>query len=73
MFPLECLDEPSVDVTVQGQGEETFAEIADRLAAAAARWKAVPDAPRGSRMAGCSKIPRAHSCRSTVSVRMTIG
>lgn len=33
MFPRECLGEPSVDVTVQGQGEETFAEIVDRLAA----------------------------------------
>src|ERR1700739_400378 len=24
MFARECLDEPSVDVTVRGQGEETF-------------------------------------------------
>ena len=32
MFGNECLDEPSVDVTVQGQGEATFAEIVDRLA-----------------------------------------
>lgn len=32
MFPQECLDEPSVDVTVQGQGETTFAEIVQRLA-----------------------------------------
>jgi anaerobic magnesium-protoporphyrin IX monomethyl ester cyclase len=32
MFATECLDEPSVDVTVQGQGEETFAEIVRRLA-----------------------------------------
>ena len=31
MFGTECLAEPSVDVTVQGQGEATFAEIADRL------------------------------------------
>jgi radical SAM superfamily enzyme YgiQ (UPF0313 family) len=31
MFAGECLDEPSVDVTVQGQGEVTFAEIVDRL------------------------------------------
>ena len=33
MFARECLqDEPAVDVTVQGQGEETFAEIVERLA-----------------------------------------
>src|ERR1700683_4540028 len=33
MFARECLDEPSVDVTVRGQGEETFAEIVAPLAA----------------------------------------
>jgi anaerobic magnesium-protoporphyrin IX monomethyl ester cyclase len=33
MFASECLLEPSVDVTVQGQGEETFVEIVRRLAA----------------------------------------
>jgi len=32
MFGIECLAEPSVDVTVQGQGEATFAEIVQRLA-----------------------------------------
>ncbi len=32
MFSRECLVEPSVDVTVRGQGEETFAEIVGRLA-----------------------------------------
>jgi radical SAM superfamily enzyme YgiQ (UPF0313 family) len=32
LFPSDCLGEASVDVTVQGQGEETFAEIVDRLA-----------------------------------------
>jgi radical SAM superfamily enzyme YgiQ (UPF0313 family) len=31
MFGRECLDEPCVDVTVQAQGEETFAEILERL------------------------------------------
>jgi radical SAM superfamily enzyme YgiQ (UPF0313 family) len=31
MFARECLGEASVDVTVQGQGEETFAEIVQRL------------------------------------------
>jgi anaerobic magnesium-protoporphyrin IX monomethyl ester cyclase len=32
MFARECLVEPCVDVTVRGQGEETFAEIVHRLA-----------------------------------------
>jgi anaerobic magnesium-protoporphyrin IX monomethyl ester cyclase len=32
MFSKECLDEASVDVTVRGQGEETFRDIVDRLA-----------------------------------------
>jgi anaerobic magnesium-protoporphyrin IX monomethyl ester cyclase len=32
MFARECLADPSVDVTVQGQGEATFAEIVQRLA-----------------------------------------
>jgi anaerobic magnesium-protoporphyrin IX monomethyl ester cyclase len=33
LFARECLLEPCVDVTVRGQGEETFAEIVQRLAA----------------------------------------
>lgn len=32
MFSRECLSETSVDVTVRGQGEETFADIVERLA-----------------------------------------
>jgi anaerobic magnesium-protoporphyrin IX monomethyl ester cyclase len=32
MFSRECLQEPSVDVCVRGQGEETFAELVQRLA-----------------------------------------
>ena len=31
MFARECLVEPSVDITVRGQGEETFVEIVERL------------------------------------------
>jgi len=34
MFARECLIEPSIDVTVRGQGEEAFAELVDRLATA---------------------------------------
>jgi len=33
MFGRQCLDEPCVDVTVQAQGEATFAEIVERLVA----------------------------------------
>lgn len=41
MFGTECLrDEPSVDVTVQGQGEVTFCDAVDRLV-------------RGDTLAGC--------------------
>jgi anaerobic magnesium-protoporphyrin IX monomethyl ester cyclase len=32
MFASECLLEPAVDISVRGQGEETFAEILQRLA-----------------------------------------
>jgi anaerobic magnesium-protoporphyrin IX monomethyl ester cyclase len=32
MFGAECLAEPAIDITVQGQGEDTFAEICARLA-----------------------------------------
>ncbi|HUK20017.1 MAG TPA: radical SAM protein [Gemmatimonadales bacterium] len=32
MFGKDCLEEPSIDVTVQAQGEVTFSEIVDRLA-----------------------------------------
>src|SRR5262245_59782828 len=32
MFALACFAEPSVDITVQGQGEETLLEVVDRLA-----------------------------------------
>src|SRR3954451_4661820 len=30
LFPAECLAEPGIDAAVSGQGEETFAEMADR-------------------------------------------
>jgi radical SAM superfamily enzyme YgiQ (UPF0313 family) len=32
LFPLETLNEPSIDVTVRGQGEATFVELVERLA-----------------------------------------
>ena len=31
LFPRECLAEPAIDITVQGQGEATFRDIVDRL------------------------------------------
>ena len=31
LFPTEMLEEPSIDVTVQGQGEATFAQLVERL------------------------------------------
>jgi len=40
LFAAECLDEQSVDVTVQAQGELTFADVVDRLA-------------RGASLEGC--------------------
>lgn len=33
MFGMECLAEPAVDITVQGQGESTLGEILERLSA----------------------------------------
>ncbi len=33
LFPRECVEEPAVDVAVQGQGEVTFAAIVERLLA----------------------------------------
>ncbi len=32
LFPVQTLEEASVDITVQGQGETTFCELAERLA-----------------------------------------
>src|SRR4051794_13710789 len=33
LFPHECLAEPSVDIAVSGQGEETLVELVERFAA----------------------------------------
>jgi len=33
LFAAECLDEPSIDVVVSGQGEDTFRDVIDRLLA----------------------------------------
>src|SRR5437867_1361256 len=32
LFPAECLEKPTIDVAVSGQGEDTFAEIVERYA-----------------------------------------
>ena len=32
LFPRDCLQEPAVDAVVEGQGEETFAEVVERYA-----------------------------------------
>ncbi len=42
MFSRECLLEPSVDVTVRGQGEETFREIVQPPGRRGARSRAAP-------------------------------
>ena len=63
MFGLECLAEDSVDITVQGQGELTFAEIVERL-------------ERGESMDGClgcsfrdaDGVPRANPPRALCDV-----
>jgi len=36
LFAAECLEEPSIDVVVSGQGEDTFREIVERLVDGAA-------------------------------------
>ncbi|RIK80574.1 B12-binding domain-containing radical SAM protein [candidate division KSB1 bacterium] len=33
LFPTECLAERAIDITVQGQGEETFRELVEKFAA----------------------------------------
>jgi len=65
MFASECLLEPSVDVTVRGQGEETFAEIVQRLARAA-HWRVVPGAPSGSPMERSTRIRPAAGLRRQI-------
>ena len=66
LFPTETLAEPSIDVTVQAQGEATFRELVDRLAekkdlaglpgiAYRADGEAVQNPPRP--MAGANDLP----------------
>lgn len=45
LFPTDCLAEGAVDITVQGQGEATFAELVERLA-------------EGRSLEGCQGISR---------------
>ena len=53
LFPTECLADPAVDYTVQGQGEVSFAELVARLAGGRANsglagcaWRDTHDRPR---------------------------
>ena len=43
LFPAECLEDPSVDAAVVGQGEDTFRDVVARLAA-------------GESLAGCAGV-----------------
>lgn len=42
LFPAETLADPAIDVTVQGQGEETFAELVEALAGGNGPGEAIP-------------------------------
>ena len=46
MFGRECLAERAIDVAVQGQGEETFADLVDRFAVEMWIDRALTPAPR---------------------------
>ena len=72
MFSRECLLEPSVDVTVRGQGEETFAEIVQRLARTAVRSRVARAARFGSRMAAFRRTRRGRWRKSKNSGRTTM-
>ena len=72
MFSRECLLEPSVDVTVRGQGEETFAEIVAAAGDKAVRWRVAQAARCGSPMAPFGKTLRGRWRRSTNSGRTTM-
>ncbi len=52
LFPVECLAEPSVDVTVQAQGEATFAELVERFAEGRG-----PEGVRGCAYRGRRAVP----------------
>ena len=59
MFGKECLDEPSVDITVQAQGEETFRDILDRLARQESLAGCLGCTYRGSDGQAVANSPRA--------------
>lgn len=54
LFSEECLDEPSVDLVVSGQGEDTFREIVERLVAG----DDVGGAPRQRPLRDLNDLPR---------------
>lgn len=63
LFATGCLEEASVDVTVQAQGEETFAEIVERLA----RGEDL-EGVEGCSTRGAGGAPHAHAPRTMADI-----
>ena len=59
LFPAETLDEAGIDAVVQGQGEHSFVEIVERLAAGATFNNVAGDGVAGCTSRGSANPPRA--------------
>src|SRR4051794_38090431 len=57
LFPHECLAEPSVDIAVSGQGEETLVELVERFAAGKPVGGVAGDTRGGHRGVGGKAAP----------------